>query len=196
MISIMGEKNMTHKKMIIITILTIFIIGMCLSPVTASHTFQVGKYKATVSDKQYKKLKKASKNEDDYYSVSVKTKNTYKFKKYKYKTITKKKWKYKKVLEYKDVWSSDWSDYTTYEYNVNKYWKNGWTWYGSTTTDEDNGHVHKYFSKFKKKVPVKVKVKTKKYSTVKKHYRMEIESNGDAWIYKGYNVVKVGAVNL
>jgi len=193
---------MTHKKMIIITILTIFIIGMCLSPVTASHTFKVGKYKATVSDKQYKKLKKVSKNEDDYYSVSVKTKNTYKVKKYKYKTVTKKKWKYKTVLDNKFVYysASDGGGCDYYDYHtMSKYTKKGWTWYGSYYKDynyDDGSSVTKYFYKFKKKVPVKVKVKTKKYSTVKKHYRMEIESNGDAWIYKGYNVVKVGAVNL
>ena len=186
---------MNTKKIIFLSILFIFIVGMTLAPASASHTFKVGKYKATVSDKQYNKLKKAKKN-NKYYSVEVKTKNTYKVKKYKYKTVTKKKWKYKKVLEYKDVWNSDWSDFTTYTYDVNKYWDNGWTWYGSTTTDEDNGHVHKYFSKFKKKVPVKVKVKTKKYTTIKKHYKMYIDTDGEAWVYKGNNVAKISTVKI
>ena len=186
---------MDTKKIIFLTVLFIFIIGMTLAPASASHTFKVGKYKATVSDKQYKKLKKAKKN-GDYYDIKVKTKNTYKVKKYKYKTVTKKKWKYKKVLEWKDVWSSDWSDYTTYNYDVSYYWDHGWTWYGSTTTDEDGGHIQKYYSKFKKKVNTKVKVKTSKYIMVKKHYTMYIDSDGDAWVYKGNNVAKIGTVKI
>ena len=186
---------MDTKKIIFLTVLFIFIIGMTLAPASASHTFKVGKYKATVSDKQYKKLKKAKKN-GDYYDIEVKTKNTYKVKKYKYKTVTKKKWKYKKVLIYKDIWNSDWSDSVTYTYDDSKYINNGWTWYGSSYSEEDDGHIHKSYAKYKKKVNTKVKVKTSKYTTVKKHYTMYIDSDGDAWVYKGNNVAKIGTVKI
>lgn len=192
---------MNTKKIIFLSILLIFIVGMTFAPASASHTFKVGKYKATVSDKQYNKLKKAKKN-NGYYSVEVKTKNTYKIKKYKYKTVTKKKWKYKTVLDNEFVYystsdggGSDYYDYHT----MSKYTKKGWTWYGSyyKTYDYDDGSsATKYFYKFKKKVPVKVKVKTNKYTKVKKPYTMEISSDGDAWIYKGYNMVKIGTVKI
>jgi hypothetical protein len=46
-------------------------MGTALTPATASHTFKLGKYKCTVSDSQYNKLKKAKKN-GEIYGVDVK----------------------------------------------------------------------------------------------------------------------------
>ena len=158
-----------------------------MGPASASHTIKAGKYKATISDKQYKKLKKAYKN-DDIYEVSVKTKNKYTVKKPIYKTKKVKKWVYKKVLQTKTTYSADWSDYTIKDYNIDKYWDNGWTYYGQKDTESNGGHVYKSYAKFKKKVTVKKKVVTG-YKKVKKPYRMDIEGYGGVWIYKGNKVI-------
>jgi hypothetical protein len=129
---------MRWKKFMIILVLLIFTTGMLMGAASASHTFKKGKYKVTVSDKTYKKIKKGKK----YIDKKVGSKKV-------------KKWKYKKVLQSKDVWSSDWSDYTCKDYNIDKYWKNGWTYYGSKTIKSSDGRVYKNYAKFKKKVTVK-----------------------------------------
>lgn len=48
---------MNMKKILAITILVIFVVGMCIGAADATHTFKKGKYKMKVTDKQYKKLK-------------------------------------------------------------------------------------------------------------------------------------------
>lgn len=145
-----------------------------VKPTKKYYTFKYGKLVGKISYKQYTSILNAY-NNGKYKEISV---NTGKYNTYKvpsYKTVKKNVWVYKKVLQYKDVWSSDWRDYTTYEYNIDKYWKNGWTWYGSTTTKENGGHVYKYYSKFKKKVTKNVKVKNG-YKYAQYQIRMVISS--------------------
>ena len=82
---------MNFKKIVILTLISLFAIGVLAGSVSASHTFKKGSYKMTVTDKQYKKLKTV-----DYYEV---------FKKvgYKTKTVYKYKWvKVSRVKIYKD----------------------------------------------------------------------------------------------
>ena len=52
---------MNRRKILVLSILVIFCIGMTLGAASASHTFKSGKYKGTISDKQYKKLQNAKK---------------------------------------------------------------------------------------------------------------------------------------
>lgn len=151
---------MNKRKLIVLIVLTVFCIGMTMSSVSASHTFKVGKYKGTVSDKQYKKLKTSKKKHKDY-EVTVKTGKYYTYKKpiYKKKKVTKYKWEYKTVLQTKTVYNSDFSESTDYDYDVDKYFDKGWTYYGYKSVEENDGHVYKFYAKFKKKV---------KYTTTKK----------------------------
>ncbi|WP_298502165.1 hypothetical protein [uncultured Methanobrevibacter sp.] len=150
-----------------------------VKPTKKFYTFKYGKLIGKISYKQYTDILNAY-NNGKYKEISVNTGkyNTYKVP--KYKNVKKKVWVYKKVLQYEDVWSSDWSDYTSYEYNIDKYWANGWTWYGSTTTKENGGHVYKYYSKFKKQVTKNVKVKNG-YKYAKYQIRMVVSST------EGYN---------
>ena len=168
---------MNNKKLLVLIILAIFCVGMVIGTVSASHTFKSGKYKITLTDKQYKKLKKATNG--DYYGVTKKTGKykTYKVPKYKTKKVTKYKWKYKKVLT-SEYWSwnggSEWKDYNTWE----KYTKKGWTWYG-TEDKENNYNDGSYYSahyyKLKKKVKVTEKKKVKVgYTTKKTPIKIEI----------------------
>jgi hypothetical protein len=145
---------------------------MIMGAASASHTFKKGKYKVTVSDKTYNDLKKGK-------TTVVKKVGTKIIKKPKYKTkkVTKTKWTYKRVLMSKDVWSSDWSDYTSYDYHYRyDYFTNhGWKWYGTKSVDSNNGHVYKCYYKFKKKVKVTEKKKVKTgYKTIKKPVYMQI----------------------
>lgn len=55
------KKTMNKKKILILVILTIFIVGMVMGAASASHTFKKGKYKAKVSDKTYKQIKNGKK---------------------------------------------------------------------------------------------------------------------------------------
>ena len=121
---------MNKKKILVITILCIFCIGMVMGAVSASHTFKKGKYKLTVSDKQYKKLKTK-----DQYHVSKKV-----------GTVKKTKWVTKKVKTY-ETWidsngylykSKSWNPYKKVGYkakylkSVTKYYSDGditWEYY-------------------------------------------------------------------
>jgi hypothetical protein len=108
-----------------------------LAPVTAGHVFKKGGYKCTLTDKEYK-------DASNGYIITKKV-----------GTKKVKTWKYKKVLSFKNVWSSDMSDLTTYDYSLNKYYKKGWKWYGSKSVTSSNGLVYKHYAKLKKKVTVK-----------------------------------------
>jgi len=164
---------MSNKKIILLLILSIFIVGMVLSPANASHTFKMGKYSATISDKQYNTLKDKAKKGKSV-SLNVKTGDYKTYKKPKYKTVKKKKWTYKTVLRSKLVFSKDWKTSKSYDYNIKKYWNN-WKWYGSKNTQSKDGHTIKYYEKFKKKVTKKVKVKDG-YKKVKKPVYMTISN--------------------
>ena len=165
---------MNKKKLFILAVLAVFVVGMTMGTAAASHTIKCGKYKATISDKKYNTLKKVYKGETStsFKSYHLKTKSYKKVKVpiYKKKKVTKTKWKYKTVLESKTVYNSDYSDMTEYDYDTDKYYNNGWTYYGYKSVEENDGHVYKYYAKFKKNVKYTTtkKVKTGKYKTVKK----------------------------
>ena len=114
---------MNTKKLIVILILAIFCAGMVMGTASASHTFHKGKYKLTVTDKQYKKLKKT-----EGYAVCKKV-----------GTVKKTKWVTKKVKTF-ETWvdsdgymykSKSWNPYKKLGYNaryvksVTKYYSDG-----------------------------------------------------------------------
>jgi len=111
---------MNKKKIIVIAILCIFCIGMVMGAASASHTFKKGKYKITISDKQYKKLKKY-----DGYAISKKV-----------GSVKKTKWVTKKVKTYESWVDSDgymyksksWNPYKKVGYKA-KYVKSVWKYY-------------------------------------------------------------------
>jgi hypothetical protein len=185
---------MRWKKFMIILVLLIFTTGMLMGAASAGHTIKCGKYKATISDKQYKKLKKANKN-GDWLELKVKTNKKYTVKKPKYKTKKVKKWVYKKVLQTKTTYSADWSDYTIKDYNIDKYWDNGWTYYGQKDSESNGGHVYKSYAKFKKKVTVKKKVKTG-YTKSKKKLTMYLYDDGEVTVFNGDTLMKRSYIKL
>lgn len=73
---------MKLKKIIIITLITLFALGILCGAAEASHTFKKGGYKMKVTDKQYNKLKKSSPYSGYHIQkkVGTKTKNTYNYK--------------------------------------------------------------------------------------------------------------------
>ncbi|MBQ3407991.1 MAG: hypothetical protein IJH12_02150 [Clostridia bacterium] len=161
---------------------------------TKPHTYNLGGYKVTVSAKQYTQLKK-HKNTNTLY-IAYKNIGNKNVKVPKYKTVKKKVWETKLVLDEKLVYSSDWSDSTWYEYHADRYSKAGWKYYGSKTVESNNGHVIKYYQKYKKQVTKNVKVKNG-YKTVKVPIKAEIWSNGMYKLYdkNGY-FYKSGKVNI
>jgi hypothetical protein len=173
-------------------------MGTALTPATASHTFKLGKYKCTVSDSQYNKLKKAKKN-GEIYGVDVKGDGKIKVKVPNYKTKKVKKWKYKNVVTRKTVYNSDFSDctYHDYDYKYQQMINKGWKYYGYKITKSSNGRVVKTVDKFKKKTTVKKKVRSG-YKYVGKSYYMTISSDGDCSVYLKYNdkELKTGHVNI
>ena len=86
---------MNKQKLLIILILSIFIIGIVLSPASAGHTYKKGGYKFTVSNSLYKKINYCKKNPDsyEYINKNVKVKGPKKTVKYKY-YYSGMKWRY------------------------------------------------------------------------------------------------------
>lgn len=66
---------MDRKRILLLAVLAVFIVGMLLSPVDASHKVKVGKYKGKLSNKQYKELKKAFKKDKKFTVVTIKSTN-------------------------------------------------------------------------------------------------------------------------
>jgi hypothetical protein len=60
-----------------VVLLTVFVLGMVLAPVAASHTVKIGKYKCKLTNKQYKKLKTAYKKDKKGTFVIIKTNKKY-----------------------------------------------------------------------------------------------------------------------
>lgn len=146
---------MNKKKLIIlILIITIFTIAMTLSPATASHTFKKGKYKVTVSDKTYKKIKNGQKT-------------------LKKKVDSKKKtrWVTKKVKSY-ETWidsngliykSKVWNTYQKYGYKgkfIKSVWKSYsdgdicWDYYKVKKTVKTNTYLYAEYVPYYNKVIV------------------------------------------
>ena len=134
------------KKILLLIILSIFIVGMVMGAASASHTFKKGKYKITISNKEYNLIKK-----DKRYTHTHKWTGKYK----KVKT-----WKTKKMKTYESWIDSDgylyksksWDPYKKFGYNA-KYVKSVWKYYS------DGDICWEYF-----KVPKIVKKKV--YMTV------------------------------
>ncbi len=110
---------MVNKKtVLILIILSIFTIGLLCGSCTASKTFHKGKYKVTISDSKWKKIKKGQ-----LFSKKVGTKK---------KTV----WVTKKMKTY-ESWvdsngymykSKSWNPYQKFGYNA-KYVKSVWKYY-------------------------------------------------------------------
>lgn len=112
---------MNFKKIIIITLISLFAIGIMMSAAEASHTFKKGGYKMKVTDKQYKKLKKSSPYSDFFIQKKVGTKKVNK--KVKVKTRV---WRY-----YYDS-NGEYTGCDIFDYN-NKYFRSSkYTWCGAT----------------------------------------------------------------
>ena len=174
---------MNKKKVLTIIVILIFTTGILMGSASASHTFKYtfknGKYKktytATVSDKQYNKLKKGN-------SLDVKCKQKYTYKKpiLKKKKVKKYKWVYKYKLS-----SEHW--YGESEYYYPKAPK-GYKWCGTKIKDISSYHWKSY-NKYKKKVAywTTKKVKTGKYKKAKTNAYMSIycdpEENPNTFIY-------------
>lgn len=156
--------------------------------------FKAGKYRGKLTYKQVIALKKAKAKGEDLW-IEVKTGKYYIYKKPIYKTVKvkKTKWVYKHVLSSEDFWSDDYNDYTTYDYSLDKYWKNGWTWYGSYYKTYNNGHHTKYYSKFKKKVKYwdTKYVKTGKYKKGKDKIYMTVSTNCGKGLYPKGDLIEV-----
>ena len=146
---------MNNKRAIILLILSIFVIGMVMGAASASHTFKKGKYKCTVSDKEYKKIKKG-------YEVTKKvgTKKVTKWTTKKMKTY--ESWVDKNGVLYK---SKSWNPYAKWGYNIKyvksvwKYYSDGdicWGYYKVPTKVTKNVYMHMCYSKFQKKIIVEV----------------------------------------
>lgn len=114
---------MKNKKYVLLLIvLSIFIIGMLCGTATASHTFTKGKYKVTVSDSTYNKLKKGKTTVVKKVGTKKKTKWVTK------KTKSYQTWKNKKGKVYKiKEWAppSKWGDNIKYVKTVFKHSKKG-----------------------------------------------------------------------
>ena len=146
---------MDNKKILVLIILSIFCVGMVMGAASASHTFKKGKYKCTVSDKQYKKIKKG-------YEVTKKVGT---------KKVTI--WTTKKMKTY-ESWidsngrlykSKSWNPYKKFGYkakyvkSVTKYYDDGditWEWYKVPKTVKKTVYMHMCYSKFKGKIIVQV----------------------------------------
>lgn len=92
---------MNKNKIFILAILAVFCIGMTMSAVSASHTYNVKGYKFTVDTNTYNKilkLKKTHEQKDANFEKSFKTN-----KKKKLKVKYKKGYKYKKYLKYYQI---------------------------------------------------------------------------------------------
>ena len=172
------------RKLLLLTLLSIFVLGMILTPVTASHTYTTGKYTGKLSDAQYNKLVNAKKK-NKYSCVTVKTKHYKIIKIPKYKTVKKGQWIHKHVLKSKTVYKNKNYDSTEYEYSTKKYDKN-WKWYGSFFKDKEYtwGSISKYYWKYKKRATKKVKIKIG-YKKVKKPVYMDIYT---AVNYENYTI--------
>ena len=146
---------MNKQKMLILTILVIFSVGMLMGSVTASKTYTFGKYKGTFSNNQISSVKTAI--EFDYDKiVTVKTGKNVKYKIPKYKS----KNKYKTV----DVGKGKY----TYGFLLNKYTSKGWKivkiWSKGAYFDSYFGTMYKHnYAKIKKTVHIKTGTKTIKY---------------------------------
>lgn len=175
-----------NKKLLVI-FLALFIVGMTMGCISASHTYHKGKYSFTVSDSQYKKIKHCKETGEPMDGMVIKTKykKTVKVPKYKNKKVTKHKWKYKKVK----VWRYDnvWGDYKSYKL-PSKY--RSWKYVGDKTKTSSNGQYSYGYHVFKKKVSYKTTKKVQSgYKKVKLPIKVYIKpyTNHEPYPYTTYH---------
>ena len=142
------------------------VIKYLKSHVKKGHTLKVKGYKFTVSAKMYMRILYYKKYGYDgkfgYSNFKVKTNKYYTVNApiYKTKKVTKKVWKYKKVLSYRSRWGFDYFGDNWYEdktYDLTKYYKKGWQLYGFSDKKYSNGQDS--YAKLKKKVKTTVTIK-------------------------------------
>ena len=101
---------MDKRKIAVVALLVLFVVGMSLSTVSASKTVKIGKYKCKLSNKDIKKIKKGkqvTKSSGKY--IKYKDYVTHKIKKAKVKISVSKRANdggTKKGKYYAEAWSS------------------------------------------------------------------------------------------
>lgn len=104
---------MNHKRLVIILILAIFVVGMTMGSAAAGHTYNKKGYKFTVSNNQYKKIQYIKKHKYDSPKKMGKHKVWFKVKTNKY---------YKKKPVYASIETHKSNHYyVTYDFYVNGY---------------------------------------------------------------------------
>lgn len=163
---------MNKKKIVIVTILALFVVGMIIGAADATFYAKCGKYKVKLTAKEYKKI----------YNGKTVTKKTGKYKVVKekipkYKTVKTKKWVYKTVCYERDDHYEN--GITFHEYNDDKYWKNGWKLYKSYY--KYKGDSTYFYHTWKKKKTVKEKkIVSYKIKKVKVPIKLSITAYNDA----------------
>lgn len=128
---------MNMKKILVITILAIFVVGMIMGAADATHTFKKGKYKMKVTNNQYNKLKKSKPSQFFYIFKKVGTKTV---KTVKSKTVKTETWRscydkngrlteYKIITHHKGYWGNANARWTGSKYKVVKYYNGDGSYY-------------------------------------------------------------------
>lgn len=112
---------MNYRRIAIVLVLLIFVVGMTMGAASASHTYHKKGYKFTVSNSQYKKIKYVKKHKYDSPKKMSKHKVFFKVK-------TNKFYKNKRVYATIETHRSG-CYYVTYDFYVNGY---GYIKFGGT----------------------------------------------------------------
>ncbi len=148
---------MNKEKLVVLSILAIFCVGMTMGSAVAGHTYHEGDYTFTLSNTQYKQIKN---HKVHYVYVKTSSYKTIKVPKYKTKKVTKYKWKYKTVK------TEAFKPYTYKTVKLNslgKYYKNGWKKHstGYKSYKNQKKYLGYNYVVLKKKVSYKVNKKVK-----------------------------------
>lgn len=150
------------------------------------HYFKAGKYTGKLTHKQYMRLVKAKINGKNAQYYNIRTGKYYYTKMPVYKTVKviKTKWVYKKVLSYEAFYYDD-GTIDSYDYDLTRYYDNGWKYYGSYSKEFIDGYEH--YVKLKKKVKYTTTKEVRSgYKTEKSPILMIIStSNGNSQYGKG-----------
>ena len=133
---------MNMKKILTITILMIFVVGMCISAADAAHTFKKGKYKMKITNNQYNKLKKSKPSQFFYIFKKVGTKTV---KTSQTKTVKTQTWRsyydqngrlteYRKITHHKGYWENSNARWIGSKYKTVKYYNYDGSYYEDEIT--------------------------------------------------------------
>lgn len=171
---------LNKKKLFILVLLSLFLVGIVMGTASAAHTIKYGKYKGTLSNSSFNKLKETYNGSGEYDQLSycIKTKFYKKFKVHIYKN--KKVKAYKWVYKYRKISVGHYYDNGDVEYD-NYYPKTPKGYKKCGTYIKWNSQHTKVtnYNKYKKKVAYykTKKVKTGKYKTVKKRIYLKVTAN-------------------